>query len=250
MGGGCDSEMSTAFLLDYKGVSPLSADRRVRIYGRPSGNNHATPRKTGGNNLESAPKPLARSLRREAPRGASAPVPGVVWREPTVPMSSESFQRRVEILRESWAERRYLKELASSHEYAPQFRLLESLHRLAAAAVADIRAAYDGEIDVTLSPLPQRDAGSPAFSITVGGQYTVTFHLAERRRMALSHWFVSVTISSGGPGGAITAAGPERRNGQWTRLRVEDTLLSVLGAYERGISESRANPNSLRARGA
>ena len=35
-----------------------------------------------------------------------------------------------------------------------------------------------------------------------------------------------------GGGGAI-AAGPERRNGQWTRGRLEELLLSVLGAYER-----------------
>ena len=167
-------------------------------------------------------------------------------------MSSESFQRRVEILRESWAERRYLKGLGNSHEYDPQFRLLESLHHLAESAVADIRMVYANEIDVTLGPPPQSNADSPAFSITVGGQYTVAFHLVERRRTGLAHWFISVTISAGGPGGAITAAGPERRNGQWTRLRVEDTLLSVLGAYERGLSESanRAGTISLRTRGA
>ncbi len=167
-------------------------------------------------------------------------------------MSSDSFQRRVEVLRESWAERRHLKDLASSHEFEPQFQLLETLHGLAESAVADIRAVYAEEIDVTLGPLPDREDASPAFSITVGGPYTVTFLLAERRRMGLTRWFVSVTISSGGPGGAVTAAGPERRNGQWTRLRVEDILLSVLGAYERSLSEggTRGGVRGLRARGA
>jgi hypothetical protein len=166
-------------------------------------------------------------------------------------MSSESFQRRVEVLRDSWAERRHLKELAGSHEYEPQFRLLQSLHGLTASAVADIRAVYGAQIDVSLSALPQRDAGSRAFSITVDGQYTVTFHLAERRRMGVERWSVYVTVSSGGPGGVITTAGPERRAGQWTRLRVEDILLSVLGAYERGLSEpNRTASNGLRARGA
>jgi len=33
------------------------------------------------------------------------------------------------------------------------------------------------------------------------------------------------------------AAGPERRYGQWTRARLEDLLLSLLGAYERARSE-------------
>ena len=167
-------------------------------------------------------------------------------------MSSDSFQRRVEVLRESWAERRQLKDLASSHDFEPQFQLLESLHHLAESAVADIRAVYGPDLDVTLGPLPERNTSGPAFSITVGGNYTVTFLLAERRRMGLTHWSVSVTISSGGPGGAITAAGPERRNGQWTRLRVEDILLSVLGAHERSQSESSNRPgtNGVRARGA
>lgn len=155
-----------------------------------------------------------------------------------LPMSSESFQRRVEVLRESWAERRYLKDVASSQEYEPQFQLLESLHRLAESAVAEIRSVYAEDIDVTLGPMPDRGNSSPAFSVTIGGSYTVTFLLDERRRTPLARWFVSATISSGGPGGAVTAAGPARRDGQWTRLRVEDIFLSVLGAYERGLSES------------
>jgi hypothetical protein len=44
-------------------------------------------------------------------------------------------------------------------------------------------------------------------------------------------------MTTGGPRGTSIAAGPERRNGQWTRARVEDLLLSLLGAYERDRSD-------------
>jgi hypothetical protein len=47
----------------------------------------------------------------------------------------------------------------------------------------------------------------------------------------------------------MVTAGPERRNGQWTRGRVEDILLSVLGAYERAASE-QTRSSGQRARGA
>ena len=81
----------------------------------------------------------------------------------------------------------------------------------------------------------------------------MTFALTERRRMGGTRWFVAVSVGSGGPGGSITPAGPERKNGQWTRSRLEDILLSVLGAYERAHSEG-GRPGSLggglRARGA
>jgi hypothetical protein len=129
---------------------------------------------------------------------------------------------------------------------------LTTLHDWAETAAADIRKVYGDSLGVSVSPLPRKEDATPAFTVTLGNSYTVTFVLTERRRMAGTRWFVSVTVGSGGPGGAIVAAGPERRNGQWTRGRLEDILLSVLGAYERALSES-GKPNagaSFRARGA
>ncbi|MEO8540814.1 MAG: hypothetical protein ABI577_13825 [bacterium] len=166
-------------------------------------------------------------------------------------MTGESFQRRVELLRDSWAERRQLKGLASVHDFESQLSLLSTLHSWAEDATADVLAVYGNTLTMNVSPPPDGKSTSQAFSVTLGESYTVTFSLTERRRMGGSRWFISVTVGAGGPGGSIVAAGPERRNGQWTRGRLEDILLSVLGAYERALSEG-GKPHSvgLRARGA
>jgi hypothetical protein len=177
--------------------------------------------------------------------GRRASVPAGFVKEAAVPMSAESFQRRVALLRDSWAERRELKGLATVHDFDSQFRLLRTLHGWAEAAARDVAEVYGPELSVTLSPAPQRGA-NPAFTITVADQFTVTFLLGERRRTAASTWFITVMVGSGAPGGPIVAAGPERRTGQWTRTRLEDIVLSVLGAYERSSSEGGA----LRTRGA
>ncbi|HMO54335.1 MAG TPA: hypothetical protein PJ994_07520 [Tepidiformaceae bacterium] len=166
-------------------------------------------------------------------------------------MSGESFERRVEILRDSWAERRQLKGLASVHDFESQFALLNTLHGWAEAAATDIRKVYGESLMVTISSIPGRDDSVPAFAVTIGHSHTVTFVLTERRRMNGSRWFISVTVGAGGPGGALVAAGPERRNGQWTRGRLEDILLSVLGAYERALSDGSKPPGTVfKARGA
>jgi hypothetical protein len=167
-------------------------------------------------------------------------------------MSGESFQQRVSVLRDSWAERRHLHRLAGTHDFDSQFGLLRTLHAWAEAATADIRAIYGDELQLTLSPAPASGSASPGFSVTLGDSYTVSCVLAERPRVGGSHWSVAVTVSSSGPGGAISAAGPERRNGHWTRARLEDILLSALGAWERAGSESArgAALGGGRARGA
>ena len=154
-----------------------------------------------------------------------------------MPITGDSFQRRVELLRDSWAERRQLKGLASSHDLESQLRLLATLHGWAEEAVRDIRSVYGPGLALSLSPPPEATSGSPAFTVTVGNHYTATFMLTERRRLSGAGWFVTVTVGSGGPGGSVAAAGPERRNGQWTRSRFEEILLSVLGAHERSLSE-------------
>jgi hypothetical protein len=166
-------------------------------------------------------------------------------------MSGESFERRVETLRDSWAERRQLKGLASVHDFDSQLALLSTLHQWSMAAAEDIRRVYGDALSVTVSPAPGKGDSMPAFAVTLGNSHTVTFVLTERRRMGGSRWFVSVTVGSGGPGGSLVAAGPERRNGQWTRGRLEDILLSVLGAYERSLSDGSKSPGgAFRARGA
>lgn len=168
-------------------------------------------------------------------------------------MSHESFQRRVAVLRDSWAERRAIKGIAGAHDFDSQFGMLLTIYQWAGDAAGDIRAVYGEALAVTISPPPDRAGSAPAFVVTIGPTYTVTFVLTERTRMGSPHWAIGVTVGAGGPGEAITAAGPERRNSQWTRGRLEDDLLSVLGAYERALSEGGGWPppsDSQRARGA
>jgi len=167
-------------------------------------------------------------------------------------MTGESFASRVQSLRESWIERRQVKGMASVHDFDSQFRLLLTLHGWAEQCVADIHEVYGPDMDATVSPEPQPNGRSAAFNVVIAGSHSVTFSLSERRRMGGSHWFTAVSVASAGPGGGVVAAGPERRNGQWTRGRLEEVLLSVMGAYERSIADSEPGgwADEVRARGA
>ncbi|WP_322797209.1 hypothetical protein [Tepidiforma sp.] len=147
-------------------------------------------------------------------------------------MSGEPFRSRVATLRDAWAERRALRAIAGAHDQASQFALLRTLWGWAREAAEDIRAVYGPSLDVALSPEPTPGTANPAFTLRIAGEYTLAFSLAERRRAGGSRWSIAVTISTAGEG-SVTPAGPERRNGQWTRSRLQELILSVLGAYER-----------------
>lgn len=149
--------------------------------------------------------------------------------------SDEPFALRVKSLREAWLERRMVKALAGSHDRDSQFQLLAALHQWAVQAAADIQRVYGEALHVELSPSPEPRDPAPGFSVAVGRGYSVSFGLHQRRRAAGSSWFVDATVVDAGRGGAV-AAGPERRSGQWTRGRMEDLLLSVLGAHERAVN--------------
>lgn len=167
-------------------------------------------------------------------------------------MSSDSFRRRVELLRDAWAERREFQGLASVHDFESQLGLLVAIHSWAEDAAADVLAVYAGSLNIRVSPRPGLAGTDSEFSVTLADNYTITFSLVERRRLGGGRWFISVSVGAGGPGGAIVAAGPERRNGQWTRSRLEDILLSALGGYERAASEGgkASTSTELRATGA
>ena len=152
-------------------------------------------------------------------------------------MSNEPFPQRVQMLRDAWIERRQVKSFASAHDYESQYRLLLTLHEWATHAIEGIRAVYGEAVPIVLSPIPNEAAADRAFNVAVAGTYTVNFALHERPRAGSSRWSIAASVISNAPGGSVAAAGPERRNGQWTRSRLEDLLLSALGAYERARSE-------------
>jgi len=149
--------------------------------------------------------------------------------------SDEPFALRVKSLREAWLERRMARALAGSHDRDSQFQLLGALHRWAVQAAADIQRVYGEALHVDLGAPPEAGDPAPGFHIAVGRGYSVSFALRERQRANGSSWFVDATVMDAGHGGAV-AAGPERRSGQWTRSRMEDLLLSVLGAHERAVN--------------
>lgn len=152
-------------------------------------------------------------------------------------MTTEPFARRVRNLRDSWVERRQVQSFAGSHDFDSQYQLLITLYRWASDAIDDIRTIYGESIAVDLSPAPVRDDIPPAFNVAVAGTHSANFALVERMHAGSGHWSVVASVISNTPRGLIVPAGPERRNGQWTRTRLEELLLSVLGAYERARAD-------------
>lgn len=166
------------------------------------------------------------------------------WNEGGAGMSAESFVSRVQGLRDSWVERRQVEGIAGAHDFASQFQLLQTLHRWAEHAVDEIRSVYGDGIPVSVTPCPETPAfgrsDEAGFSVVAGQRYGVTFSLQRRQRANAPSWMIGATVAAHGSGGNAVAAGPERRNGRWTRTRVEDLLLSVLGAHERSLAEAEA----------
>ena len=144
-------------------------------------------------------------------------------------MDGTSFEERVRLLRLSWEERREAATLGRGRDRASQHRVLRNVHAWAGEAIADARQVYGDEPGITISPF---DAWDEAFSVTVAGHHRAEFALVERPSRRTGEWRViaRVTADPGAPPGEL---GPERRTRHWTRRRVEDVLLTLLGAYER-----------------
>jgi hypothetical protein len=157
-------------------------------------------------------------------------------------LKHENFASRVQTLRDTWVERRQVGQLASAHDFDSQFRLLQTLHNWAGVALADVQGVYGETLPLALSPMPEQSDDPPAFSLVVDTQHSLTLSLSERRRMGAARGHLGISVSAAGAAHASANAGPERRNGQWTRARLEDLILSLLGAYERSL-----HPDSGRA---
>ena len=154
-----------------------------------------------------------------------------------------TFAVRVQTLRDSWAERRETGCLARAHDFESQFRLLEVLHGWAVSATDDAQAVYGDRVDITVGPMPEETEGTPGFSVTVDSRHSLTVSLAQRPTNT-ARWFLKVWVSSSGVGTEPGQAGPSRLDGQWTRTRLEELILSLLGAYERSKSAEVDDPGS------
>lgn len=176
-------------------------------------------------------EPRAAPNRQRAPGGAGV---SAIERALSQP---EPFAARVQALRENWIERRQVAGFATAHDYHHQFELLQALHAWAAHAAAEVTAVYGDAELVRLSP-PPAAGGETAFELTVGGTHTLTFALAPRRRAGTAGWSIAARIRDADAAAPAVPAGPERRAGQWSSARVEELVLSLLGAYERSVAAS------------
>lgn len=163
-------------------------------------------------------------------------------------MGGETFSQRVQNLRDAWAERREIKGMAGAHDFESQFRLLVALYGWASEAVHEIETVYGDAMHITLTPPPTPEPYGAAFSICVADQFTLTFGLTERQKLGGSRWALSVSLGSKGTGGGAIEAGPGRRDGHWTRGRLQDLLLSLVGSWERAQSEPEATQATERLR--
>ncbi len=145
----------------------------------------------------------------------------------------DSFRERVEALRDAWEARREVRPLAAAQDLGSQCELLAVIHRWANKAADDVRAIYGPELRLSIDDGP--GGHPPSFGVVFGGALTLTFAVTEKRRGPGEAWTISTHLSAVGPG--FSAAGePQRRNGQWSRARLEEVFLSALGMFERGRS--------------
>ncbi|MGH2610791.1 MAG: hypothetical protein ACRDHF_17055, partial [Tepidiformaceae bacterium] len=148
------------------------------------------------------------------------------------------FRERVESLRDAWSERREVRPLAAAKDFDSQCRLLAILHGWAAGAAADIAAIYGEDLPVRIDDGPSGDP--PGFGMFFDREMTLRFAVTESRRGAIGAWTISALWATApGPGVPVE---PRRRNGQWSRARLEEVLLSALGQFERSRSTESAEP--------
>ncbi len=150
-------------------------------------------------------------------------------------MTSQPFLERVNALRTAWDERRCVERLAAGHDFASQYGLLLLIHRWVADAVADAVRCYGQDLPISLSPAPPAAGRDTAFHVMVAGTFSLVFGLVERHREGGPSWSVALVERVAGPIDDRPATGPSR--GRWTRARVEELMLSLLGAFERARSE-------------
>ena len=100
-------------------------------------------------------------------------------------------------------------------------------------ALEDIRNVYHDAMPASITPRPSESDQQPSFTVSVGTGNSATFALGAARRRNGREWHITAQITSAG-GIAAEESGPAgRRVRRWSRRRVDDILLALLGAHER-----------------
>lgn len=143
------------------------------------------------------------------------------------------FALRVRALHDAWRERREVNTLASAHDRDSQLLLLMTLHGWTIEALSDIHAVYGDDSPISVDGPPDARDTNPCFGITLAENRVLAFSLLERNRAQMPYWYLGISRAS--PGGEESHAGTDRRSGHWNRGRLEELLLTLLGAYERSL---------------
>lgn len=160
-------------------------------------------------------------------------------------MESEQFDVKIRALRQLWDEKRQTAQLSTGDEFASRFELLQLIHRWLEESLVAINRHYPDVPGTRLGPMPTADNATDGFTLTLFDTYVLRFRLLSRRGAVGQVWAVAGEAGNLGSRPMLTALGPTRRHGQWTRERIEQILLSILSQFER----DRAEPGRGRKEG-
>ncbi len=148
-------------------------------------------------------------------------------------MESEQFDGKIRALRQLWDEKRQTAQLSTGDEFATRFDLLRLIHRWLEESLVAIARHYGEAVGARLGPLPSPENATDGFTLTIFESYVLKFRLASRKGPVGEIWTVVGEAGNLGSRPMLTALGPTRRHGQWTRERIEQILLSILSQFER-----------------
>ena len=144
------------------------------------------------------------------------------------PSRDGDFEHRLRQLREAWRERREVARLVHAADASSQLELLQTIHAWTSDCAATVGLVYGRELPIAVSPRP-RGIDDVSFVVSVAQAHRLVFSVVPR---AGGGWRISARNLSGGMSSA-TAVGPSRRDGSWTRSRVEELILAQVAAFER-----------------
>jgi hypothetical protein len=155
-----------------------------------------------------------------------------------LPPSASDFEQRLRLLQQGWRERREVARLVHAGDSDSQLELLQRIHAWTLDCAASIANVYGQDITVAVSPRP-RGQDDVSFVLIVAQAHRLVFSVVPRSG---GGWRVSARSLSGGMASS-SAVGPSRRDGSWTRARVEELILAQVAAVERARSDGEIGGN-------
>jgi hypothetical protein len=158
---------------------------------------------------------------------------------PGQPLPEVDFAARLRQLKEAWEERRDVARLVQARDAPSQLQLLQRIHAWVTDCIAAIGSVYGAGLPASVSPRPH-NLDDVSVVVTVAQVHRLVFSVVPRSG---GGWRISARSLSGPSAvtGAATAVGPSRRDGSWTRARVEDLILAQVAAVERSRTDHPPN---------